>query len=392
MTTPNVVTTSVPEAAPVVEQQSTAAPVAEAPKAELPEKFGIESIINKLAHKPVPSEEATPVAEAPVEGAPAETPVVEGAAPETPTPFVMEIETEIPEGRAGLRARDENGRFMEMDGQRLYDLTIRDPETGESRLYERKSLKDLTSMAARSVHLQKLEPEVKYYRDNIQQWNTQHARLSERAQQMEALAVALLTESEESVVQRREEYAQRREKYAQQFTPESQIAYLQGELQRARQAPPSQAPQQNSPTPQQVAVFRQRTAPAIAEAEGLVGKEAAAGYIAMHTSQHLVNGVLPADRMQFVENFINGPFRDWAKKEAVNRTSAASRTANQEAQRTLEQARQTQSAAQLAARNVGTAIRPNPVGNTAPAAAPKPTNARDMIDHIARRGGERRAG
>src|SRR5262245_8112798 len=120
--------------APVTEQQPTVVETPVQTPAPEPEKFGINSIIDKISNKSTP-QDAPPVEQAGVadQVTDAVAPPAEDGTFAAPPSLVTEISADIPEGTAGLRARDADGRFVQMDADRLYDLTIRDPQTGEAK-------------------------------------------------------------------------------------------------------------------------------------------------------------------------------------------------------------------------------------------------------------------
>jgi len=305
---------------------------------------------------------------------------VDPGAPTAPS-MVPSIEINDPDGQMVMRARDpKTGQFSEMDQSRLYEMSLKDPATGEERIYQ-KSLPDLMRMAKRGVRMQQAEPELAHYRENVPKWQAQHQTLTQqvqtesaRAKQYESLAIELLTAPPEVVDQRREAYAQ-------EFTPERENQRLREQLARAnnRPAPPPaqpQAPQADPQVQQMTAAFGQRTAPVLQEVETLVGREAAVGQMALFTLPLLVNGQLPPNRLSEVEAYINGPYREWAKSVAAGKTTAAQE---------LEAARVVQQRAQQAANTIGSAARPTGgMASNAPVPQAPARNREELIQRISR--------
>ncbi len=399
--------TPVAASAPVVETQ--------APATTIQTESGLDSLIGKISRRVTP-EALTEVplgAEAP-EVPRGRTPDVDAPVnPEVAIPIapamVAEIAYDDPEGQVVLRARDPaNGQFSDMDSTRVYELSIKDPTTGAKKVYE-KDLKGLMRLAQDGLNVQRANDELKYYRENVGTWRKGHEGLAQEItttkqeyegkvvaakQEMEGwqtLAISLLTEPPEWVDQRRQAYHA-------QFTPENELARAKQRIaelesgkqistQRPAAQPPAQQPvAQPSVSPAVVQGFVQSVGAEIAKGQELVGEEAAAGYFARLTAKLLVNGQLPPERFAEVERQMKGPFHEWAKAESAKRIAAATAQMSAQTQAELAKARETQTRAQLAARNLGTATRPNAVttGTQTPQRA-KPTNVRDMVDSIARR-------
>ena len=319
--------------------------------------------------------DAAPVGElgvqTPVEGA--EVPSVADTPAEAgPPAMVAEIKSDEPEGEVVLRARDPNtGQFSEMDQTRTYELSIRDKETGETRVYN-KTLPDLMRLAKDGIAMQKSRDELVTYRNAVPQMQQQIETVRSEAEGLRALALELLTAPDDVVIARREAYL------AEQ-TPEKVFARREQELaareQRLRQ---DEVSRQQAAQSQVASALATRIGPVMQEVEGLVGKQAAAGQLMIATMPLMVNGRVPLENLPQLEAYVTGPYREWAKAEAAKRTT---QTADIERQRAATA--ETQRQAQLAARQAGVASRPvgGLAGTTAPPQA-KPKNVEDAISRI----------
>ena len=386
MTAPNVATTSVAPAAEPLPTSVTdmvqrisqrggeyGGPSADAPPvAPVPAPTGADPAPD-LGGEPSTNEAAGLSAALPGERVPSDAPATlspdGGAASDqgdTPSPLVIAITADEPEGEVVLRARDPNtGQWSEMDQSRTYELSIRDKETGETRVYN-KTLPDLMRMAKDGVAMQKSKDELTYYRQQVPEWQTQFTAVRSEAESLRALAIELLTAPDEIVVARREAYA------AEQ-TPEKQIARREAELAaRERQILAHQA------AAQQQQALAQRIGPIVQEIESLVGREAAAGKLSLEMAPLMVNGRIPPERFPQLEAFVHGPYRAWAQAEAAKRGTAQS-----EVQRQLEAVNRTRQAAQQAANAAAAATRPvGSVTGGMPAPRKAPGNARETVDAI----------
>lgn len=404
-----------PQASPApTGQESAVTPITEAPKRSLPQSDTGESFADRIARigrKASPGQEAYASQPAAQESHPASqgsvldrqpeavvTPpsdspaptgdsvaTVEGQATATPPALVPKIDLDDADATMAMRARDPNtGQFSEMDQSRIYELSIKDKQTGEERIYQ-KTLPDLMRLAKQGVHMQRAAGELNHYRQEFPKVQEQFTRMTgeltaaqTKAQQLEQLAVELLTAPAELVDQRR--YA-----YAQQFTPEAENERLRQALRERQNTPafnappaaqPQVQPQQDPQIQQLVGAFKQRIAPILAEVESTVGREQAVGQMALFTLPLLVGGQIPPHRLGEVEAYIQGPYREWAKSVAASRTTAAQELAT---------ARQVQARAQAAANNVGSATRPvGGVASNAPVAQPPARNREDLINRISR--------
>lgn len=382
-------------AAPVAPQAPAAAPqapvqveVTQAPKTVQQEVTGWNALIDKIARKPIPADAAFAEQNAPAKSevptapdatlsqvadasvaTPLDSPTAESVQPPPATepaqPSGMVLESVVEDGNGEsytFRTRDPaTGQFAPMDLDRIHEWEGgRDKSTGEVKVY-RKSTREMQRLAVDGIAMQKSIPELQHYRQNVPQWQAQHAELStsvEQAQatikQYEALTHALLTDPPETVDARRQQYAE-------QFTPERRIAQLESQLrafQTGQSTPQPQSPQQNPQLQAHVQQFAQHTDAARQDVERLVGIEAATKQIAWATRSMLVNGQIPPERLPEIAQYINGPFREWAQAEASKQSAVA---------KELEAARQERARAQQAARNVGTATRPT---GGAPSSAP----------------------
>lgn len=363
------------------------------------ETSAVDSVIERLGSKPMPS-----LGEAAVKGTAVESgevaitpqadptePVAESAqqvtdqiadgtepppveaAPETPAATLEIVETDE-NGETVLRARDpKTGQFSEMDQTRTYELSIKDKATGETKLYQ-KSLPELMRLAKDGISTQKFQNEVKqaseeltYYRQNVPQWQAEQQRIAQEAEGYKALALELLTASEDRVVTRREEYAA-------QNTPEQKLARIQAEMDAMQRRFASE--QQSFQVRQQVETSVARIRPAITEVETLVGKDAAAGKLMLGTAHLMQNGQIPPHKFPELIAYVEGPYRQWANEEAARQKSIAA-----EATKLAEAARLAQANAQKAVNTTGrTAV---PVGAAGSPSRPPARDTNEMIERIA---------
>lgn len=381
-----------PTAAPV-------APVVETPLVTAPDPargLGSEttqSAIDRIIRKPIPSDSPVDAAVAALPGAPAVAPSLgnpEGLAAEvpvvaveaTPPAMVAEISYDEPEGQVVLRARDPvTGQFSDIDQSRVYELSMKDKETGEVRVYN-KSLPELTRLAKDGISSQKrmaaMTGELAQLRQTAPQHEQRATAAEARASQLEALALELLTADESLVVERRAQYSSEQ-------TPEKQVARLEAQLtaeraERQRSIDAARTTAQQQGFQHAAATLASRIGPTCKAVEGMVGREAAAGKLALETAHLMVNGQIPPAHFPQLEAYITGPYQQWATAEAAKRTTASSSAAAAQ-----DAARQTQIRAQQAARNIGSAI--NPTGGMAgniPLPQAKPKSMTEAMDRIIR--------
>lgn len=365
-----------PVAAPVV-APTPVAPVTTPAVPTTPETSTVSQMIQRIAQKVVPD----PVAEMPVEpsvtAGPTDTipPITETpTGTETPTadaaPTIAPTgEVQVDGGDVVMTAeRNADGTFKtQLDPSQKFDIKIRDKETGETKVYS-KTIPEVLRMAADGVWGQKVKDEVKYYRENVPAWQQTHSTLRADLDAQMALNRELLSAPDEVVIARRTEFSQ-------QMSPENQLARLHAQLQEQQQQQQQTILQQQQ-TQAANAFVQTRLAPALQNAESLVGPERVAEKLAFVTVPLLVNGQIPPERWGQLEAYVAGPFQEWAKSEAAKSTSAASQA---------DTLRRTQVAAQAVVQRAGAAIRPvGSVGaDTAPVAKPK--NYQDAIESIIRR-------
>jgi hypothetical protein len=321
----------------------------------------------------------------------ADSPSAEGAPSiETPTDpnapaipqMVNAISADEPEGEVVLRARDPNtGQFSDMDQTRVYELSIKDKNTGETRVYN-KTLPDLMRMAKDGVSARQLvdgtRQELTYYREQVPQWQETHATMSQELEGFRALAIELLTAPPELVDARRDAYASEQ-------TPEKELARLRARMQQQEQQYHVTA--QERAVQQQIAALGSRISATVQRAQEQVGMEAAAGKLAIDTAQWMEHGrIAPRFFPQF-EAYISGPFRQWAEGQAAQRAQAHS-TAQQQTKAAQDAARLAQQRAQQAVNGATAPLKP---GGALQAGAQlpqgKPTNVNDAINRIVSGGG-----
>lgn len=328
------------------------------------------------ASEPAADGQAAPASNAPSASTPsaAGAPAVDGGAPavETPPTLTQTITADEPDGQVVLRARDPvTGQFSDMDQTRTYELSIRDKTTGETKVYE-KDLPGLMRLAKDGITMQKSRDRLAQLEQAVPQFQQKEQQYQQQNQQLEALALQLLTADEPTVVSLREQYAQEQ-------SPEKKLARLEAQMAEQRlQQLQAQEAQVSGQQAQQLAA---QVAPIIQEVEGLVGKAAAAGQLALATAPLLVNGRIPPERFEAVARYMAGPYREWAKAEAATRQQA--QTSATTAQ---QQARVAQQRAQQAVQQTGQAIRP--VGHAGrDNGPPKPParNVQDVINRIVSR-------
>jgi hypothetical protein len=344
-----------PSPAEIAEQQQNTAPPGQAAAQAV-----AEAAVQPLGERPAETTEA-----------PATSSEEPAAPAEQAQTAVMEITADDPEGEVVLRARDpQTGQFSEMDQTRTYELSIRDKQTGETKVYN-KTLPDLMRMAKDGVSMQKSRDELFQLRQAVPQLQQQTQTVAQEAEGFKALALQLLSADESTVVALREQYAGEQ-------TPEKKLARLEAQMAQQRQQ--SEQVMQQQRIQAQVQQMGALTAPHIAEVEGLVGKELVSGKILLDTIPWMVNGKLPPERFGDFVQYVQGPLKTWAKEQAQQRTKAQA-----EAQQQTEAARQQQARAQQAVNQTGRQIQP--VGQVGRDDAPKtrPKNYRDALESIIRK-------
>lgn len=393
--------------APAAPAQSTPASAAtvvehvEQTRVEPSKPEGLDGIINRLVKKPLSPDMATELARTESEqGETAQGALESGArasmAPTDVVPppaaalsgMVQEIVIDDPDGHVTVRSREADGRYTPMNQTQKHEIVIKDPTTGESKVYN-KTLPELVRMAKDGIAMQRSRDELAYYRDNVPKWEQGHkakeTEVSSTKRELEnfkALTHALLTDPPQEVDARRQEYAR-------QFTPEARAAQLERENAALRQrvlTPPAnkptvQQPTSTGPTQQQVQALAQSVGQDITAIQGMVGEERMTGRIFKEMGPLYVNGQIPPDQFPRFEQYVKGPLKAWAQAEAAKAGSTSA-----EAAKTLEDARQVQIRAQQAARNTGAATRPSPIssGSSQPSQKP-PKNLSERIDRIVRK-------
>lgn len=339
----------------------------------------MQSVIDRITRSVTPEALAEPLADAPTPAA--ETPAATTPDPTAPPALVSEIKSDEPEGEVVLRARDpKTGQFSDMDQSRTYELSIRDKQTGETRVYN-KTLPDLMRMAKDGIAMQKSRDELTYYRQAVPEWQQTHSTLQQENEGLRALATELLSGDEALVIQRRNEYAA-------EHTPDKVLARRQAQLDAREQSLREEAQRRTSAAQQErfaqtIQTVGARIAPIVQEVESLVGPEAAAGKLMRDTLALQVNGQIPPERFQQLEQYIQGPYREWAQAEAAKRSSLDTKR-----QHELAEAERVRREAQLNANRTGVATRPigGSVGSTVPA-KPAARGMQDVVNNIIRGNG-----
>lgn len=328
--------------------------------------------------------------------APAIAPVTEAA------PIVPSTEPSgellVDDGEIALAAqRNADGTFKtKLDPTEKIDLVFKseiDPTTGKPKVYS-KTLPEIARMAKESITLQRtqgeltkkiatIEPEVTYYRENVQGWKANTESLQTQLDAQMALNRELLSAPDDAVIARREQYRA-------EMTPEKQLERLQAErtAERAEAAKTVEQQQREARKAQHEKVatsfMSSRIAPALTAAEQIVSPEAVTGKVTMLTHDLVVNGVIPPASWPEMEARLTsptGPFQTWLKTESAKRTSESD---------TVRQAREAAEAEQRRAQAVvnetGRAIAPvGRVGTESAPAQPKATTVQGVIDRMVRR-------
>lgn len=379
-----------PETAPVVQTPVQAVPQV-TPVISTPaqvEPVGLNAMIDKIAREGASGQDA-PKAEVAVQFEP--TPVVaDPNAPPPPVAIGAEGEIKVDGDDITLRAeRNADGTFKtQIDPSQKFDIEIKDPETGEPRKYT-KSMPEILRMARDGVWGQKVKDEVKYYRENVAQWQQTHeqttqqveqykqatASLQEQLQAQMELNRELLTADDEVVIRRREEFAH-------EMSPEQRLAKLEAQIRSEREAA-NLTQRQQEQARQADSFIQTRLAPVLMSAETALGgndfaRQLVAGQIALMTTPLLKNGQLPPEAWSKVEAYVQGPFQSW-----VQQTAAFQRT--QETQG--EALRKAQATAQTAVNATGQLLRPvgQSNGTMAPAPQGPPKNMNDAMNRIINR-------
>lgn len=341
---------------------------------------GMESVIAKMTHKPIPQDGVetvvTPDGQVPPNAeVVTESPGAEAAPTETPAQnldLVQEVTADEPEGQVVLRARDpKTGEFRQFDKTMEFELSIRDKETGETKVYN-KNAEQLMRLAKDGISARKQLDELHYYRQNTPEWQRNFQGIQQKAEGLEALAVQLLTADEPTVVALRQQYQA-------ELTPEKELARLKAQI--AQQGRVQAETQQQQTLRQNAAAFGAKVAPIVQSVAALVGEDAAAGKLARETSRFMVNGTVPPERFAELEAFITGPYKTWAENVA-----SASAETKRQAEAATKAANEAKVKAQQAVQATGRAIRPvGSAGPDRPAVPPKPKNVNEAMERIIKR-------
>lgn len=329
----------------------------------------------------------TPATVEPAPAAPGADPEQATAAPADPTAAPAETAASEPTGPVGevvvddgeivlTAERNADGTFKtQIDPSQKFDIKIRDPETGETKVYS-KTVPEVLRMAKDGVWGQKVRDEVKYYRDNVETWQQTHETLRGTVGDLQAQLDAqmelnreLLTADEELVVRRRDEYAA-------EMSPEKRLARLEEDIAERDRATARTAREQKDM--QAVTSFANaRLVPAIQQAEAMVGTEMVQMKLALDLIPFQVNGKVPPEKLAAVEAHLNGPFMQWAKAEAARRSAI-----RPEVQAQLDAARAAEVRAQTVVNQVGRQIAPVGTAGADPAPKVRPKNVHDAIESI----------
>lgn len=332
----------------------------------------------RFTRDPAPVADAAPVADPAAPSA--EAPVVEGAP-------VVEAATE-PTGEIALEEdgitlrseRNADGTFKaKLDPTQKMDLEFKDKETGEIRRYT-KTMPEILRLAKDGVALQplvqKLKPEVEYFRENVPKWESEFKSLEQQLRDQVELNRELLTADDALVIQRREEYAS-------EMSPQKRLERLEAERRAERDAA-TRSTEQRQRAAQARTFIETRIAPVIADAESKLGVDAVSGRIARATASLLdERGQIPPSAWPEVEQYINGPFKTWVATEAAKKNELE--TARAETAAAKKAADDAQRRAQALANESGRAMAP--IGRAGAESAPqrpdpKSSNPRDVLNRI----------
>lgn len=288
-------------------------------------------------------------------------------------------EITIEEDGITLRAeRNADGTFKtKLDPTQKLDLEFKDKQTGEIRKYT-KTLPEVLRLAKDGVALQakiqEYTPEIQFYREKAPVWERQFTDMQQQLDDMAALNTELLTADEHVVVQRRDEFAKRN-------SPQARLERLEQEKQ-AREAAERQTSTRREVAERARSFIQTRLSSALQTAKdaGLDG-DAVAGKIALATTPLTVNGVVPPENWHKVEQYINGPFKDWVTSEAARK-----RAADEAASLARKQTEDAQRRAQQVVNDAGRAMAPiGKAAPDAPAALPKPKNTQEAMHRLINR-------
>jgi hypothetical protein len=318
---------------------------------------------------------------------PSVTPEIAATPGEPLPPTVMELKAESPDGDVVLRSRNEKGEFAAMDRTKKFELSVRDKQTGETKVYE-KDLDGLMRLAKDGIATQRFQDEVKrsageleHYRKNLPTWQQEYADMKKQAEtvgtsakEFQALAMQLLTADENTVVQLRNQYAA-------EMSPEKLRARdMEGITQERKRL---EQERQTIAFERQRDTVRSAIGPVISQVEQMVGQEMATGKLMRDTLHLMENGIIPPKHLPQLIDYVNGPYKQWAESVKASQTTQSTQTQTQDTAKEAELLRQRQESQRLA-NLAGSAIRP--VGQSGPDVAPKvpAKNAQDMIDRIIR--------
>ncbi len=321
-------------------------------------------------------------------------PVDAAAAPVASTePTEPTSELSIDDGEVTLSSqRNPDGTFKtKLDPNEKVDLVIKsitDPTTGKPRVYS-KSLPELARLAKDGITLQQtvqkvqgelqtIQPEVEYYRTNVEGWKQRTETLSSELEAMRALNVELLTADDERVIQRREQYKA-------EMSPEKQLERLQAEraAEKAEAGKKVQAEQAAARRTQHEKIatsfVQSRIAPSLAQAQAAgLSKYEVTGLVTEITADLMQGGVIPPAAWPEMERRINAP--DGPFQLAVKAESARRNTESETVKVAREAAEAAQRKAQAVVNTDGRLMAP--IGRAGGESAPQTPKANRTVDQV----------
>lgn len=309
---------------------------------------------------------AQPVAAAP------DAQALEAPAPEAPPPTPeLQGELAVDDGELKLASeRNADGTYKtKIDPSAKFDFVVTDKESGETKTFS-KTIPELMRMAKDGIWGQKVRDEVKYYRENVPQWQETHTTLGQQLDDLRALNVELLTAPDEIVIQRREAYAKEQ-------APERRLERENSDLKQKAEAYDRAVQQRELGRKREAFMETRGLNTIITEAESKLGVDMVTGFLSRGTLPLLVNGIIPPERWPVLERFVKGPFAQWVaanatQKQTQDRQAALARQATDTAQRTA------QSAVNDATRTMV------PVGRASPDAPPEPPKPKNVKEAMSR--------
>lgn len=290
---------------------------------------------------------------------------------QAPTQSDLERGQDVGTGDALFRVRDPaTGQFLPV-GSYVYELAIRNPETGEVGTYA-KSPQELARMARDGIagqrHFQRLQ---QIEREVIPQITRERDMIREQFEAQVALNREILGDEER--------YLARREQYLEDTGPDKRLARLEAQLNEER-TNNQRAEQARQRTFEANRFYETRIQPVVSQAIATLSPELVLGRMNLDTAHLMVNGVVPPARWNELEAYVRGPFTDWVRK---SQPAAAPQNGNGHASGSTATTAAKQKTDQRAVNQAARAMQPvGAAGTESAKPLPPPKNRQEALERI----------